>query len=99
MYAWLMFLYSHCITDAVLPANALPRKCRLAERTSQAGCLHILPCVISVLCPPGHLRNTVITSPGLVAMVTKHWIKEGAGQRQQNWALALSTNDDSKPRA
>jgi hypothetical protein len=59
----------------------------------QTGSFKLIPLIILTLCIKGNLRNTIITTPAILTMLTRCWIdiEIGQGPRQDpNWAHTLN---------
>ncbi|KIM72629.1 hypothetical protein PILCRDRAFT_829640 [Piloderma croceum F 1598] len=93
IWQWIKFLDSHCGTEGAY-INKL-RSMASPGEDLQAVSLKIIPLIILNLCVIGNLRNAIVTTPGILTMLTRRWVDndsevEPGPRRDPNWARALN---------
>jgi hypothetical protein len=88
IFAWLMFLDSHCGADGTYIERLRSMSSRGEDL--QEGSLRVIPLLISVLCRQASLRTAMVASSGIMTMVTRRWVGLAKDVRHQDWARALN---------
>lgn len=88
IWHWLTFLDSHCGTEGAYIDKL--RSMASPGEDLQAVSFKLIPLIISNLCIKGNLRNAIVTTPGILTMLTRRWIDNEIGRQDPNWARALN---------
>jgi hypothetical protein len=90
IYAWVVFLDSHCGTNGVY-TKKLRAAAAQEDQDLQAASVQVIPSIIILPFSQGQqeLCSIIAATPDILAMCARRWMDDGTG-RQLAWGLALS---------